>query len=213
MTGFNCKRKGSTKSHLISKILMDENYLDDKNFSKLKELVGEDFCKNYIQHSKPESIENIYIFSNVQYPENNKIKPNKNDLLVFINKSISADYYKEHLYKVQFRRNDKEGYGSNRQDMEVKFIFGKKRCVKEEFMKKMNDEYDFNYEIEKGKTKSPTTGYIVTKYMKHIFPNSRIYLVNFGMEVKNSTYRCPWHNWEFENKKLQEFEHINLEEK
>ena len=41
----------------------------------------------------------IYIFSNVEYPEERKITPEKGDLLVFLNKAASISYYKDHAKK------------------------------------------------------------------------------------------------------------------
>ena len=42
-----------------------------------------------------------------------------------------------------------------------------------------------------------TTGYMVTEYMRYKYPKAEINLVNFGYEVSQSTYRCPYHNWKF----------------
>ena len=32
--------------------------------------------------------------------------------------------------------------------------------------------------------------------------------MNFGFEVRKSSYRCPWHNWRFEDKELAKFRHV-----
>lgn len=211
ITGIDCKRRGCTQSHQIIKIANDNHYKNDHSAEKLKELVGEDFYKNYLKFYIRDKGQNIYIFSNVLYPEENKLIVKKNDMLVFLNKSTSANFYKNHLNKIQFKRFAKDDYGKDRTDMETFYALGKESIIPKEFVKQLDKEYDWNYETEKGVTKGCTTGYLVVNYIQKMFPDKKIILVNFGMEVKNSTYRCPWHNWIFEDKKLQKFQHINLE--
>ena len=77
-----------------------------------------------------------------------------------------------------------------------------------DFIKKLKKDYDWNYPIEEKAVRSATTGYMVTMYLRYLLPNARITLVNFGYDVKKSSYRCPWHNWEFEAEKLKNMEHI-----
>ena len=49
---------------------------------------------------------------------------------------------------------------------------------------------------------------MVTKWIQHCYPNDQIFLVNFGYKVSKSSYRCPYHNWKFEDKELQKYKHI-----
>ena len=212
ITGMNCKRLGFTQSHQTLKIANDKNYINDHHCFKLRELVGEDFYKNYLKFYIRNK-GNVYIISNVYYPEKNKLNINKDDLLVFINKSISADYYKQHENKMQIKRFQDGDYGLDRDDMETLYALGKNAHIPKSFVKKLDENYDWNYESENENTKGCTTGYLVANYIQSMFPNNKIYLVNFGFQVKNSTYRCPLHNWKFEDLQLQKFEHINLEEK
>ena len=54
----------------------------------------------------------IYIISNVEYPKENKLNPKNEDLLVFLNKSKSIEYYPEHKNKIIIRRMPKSEYGN-----------------------------------------------------------------------------------------------------
>ena len=48
----------------------------------------------------------IYIFSNVDADEKNKITTKSNDLLVFLNKAVTYPHYKHNRgYKMVFRRS------------------------------------------------------------------------------------------------------------
>lgn len=212
ITGIESKRFGCTQSHQILKISNDSNYKNDHNAKKLMEWVGDDFYKNYLKFYIRDK-GNVYIISNVYYPEKNKLNISKDDLLVFINKSISADYYKQHENKMQIKRFQDGDYGLDRDDMETLYALGKNAHIPKSFVKKLDENYDWDYESENENTKGCTTGYLVANYIQSMFPNNKIYLVNFGFQVKNSTYRCPLHNWKFEDLQLQKFEHINLEEK
>lgn len=80
--------------------------------------------------------------------------------------------------------------------------------IPKDLMTKIKKEYNWDYDIEKGKSKGTTTGYMAVKYIENLYPNQEITLVNFGYEVKKSSYRCPWHNWKFENEVLSKFPHI-----
>ena len=75
-------------------------------------------------------------------------------------------------------------------------------------MDKIKKGYNWDFDIEKGKVKCCTTGYMCVKWLEETHPTEEIILVNFGYEVKNSTYRCPWHNWKFENEDLAKYKHI-----
>ena len=150
----------------------------------------------------------IYVMSNV--PAQTTVELDKDDLLVMLNKAVHADRYQEHKNKCVFHRSDKIEYGEAKPDMANFYVFGTSHTVPSEFIDKLKVAYDWNYDIEPGKVKSCTTGYMVVKYLANIYPDAEIILVNFGYEVAASTYRCPWHNWEFESVDLQGFKHINL---
>ena len=155
----------------------------------------------------------IYVFSNVKYPEKNKIKPAENDLLVFLNIAETIDFYADHKRKIVFHRDPKEDkYGKFRRGCRNSYVFNHPDSIPRAFIDNLKKSYDWNYEIEEGKVKCMTTGYMVTKWMQQLYPQSEIILVNFGYEVQKSTYRCPWHNWKFEAEDLKSFKHIFLEE-
>ena len=152
----------------------------------------------------------IYIFSNVEYPEERKISPAKGDLLVFLNKATSISYYKNHARKMVIHRMKEDSYGSFIPGIRNMVVFGDKNSdrIPPAFIQKLKKEYDWNYPIEEGKSRCATTGYMVVKYVAELFPADQITLVNFGYDVKKSTYRCPWHNWKFEAEELAKFHHI-----
>lgn len=152
----------------------------------------------------------IYVFSNVEYPEENRIHPNKEDLLVFVNKANSITYYKDHINKIIFRRMPKPEYGEGYEGVESFFAFEgpKDHTIPKDIMDKIKKEYNWDFDIEKCKVRCCTTGYMCIKYIEAKYPDQEIVLVNFGYEVKNSTYRCPWHNWKFENEELSKYKHI-----
>ena len=154
----------------------------------------------------------IYVFSNVKYPEAKKIKVRPGDILVFLNKSESIGYYRtDSCAKFAFHRSQDENYGAPVPGCINRYVFDRTKSgigLKNEFIDRLKKNYDWNYEIEKGKVKSMTTGYMVVKWLEETYKHRKIVLVNFGFEVKNSTYRCPWHNWKFEAEELKKFEHI-----
>lgn len=152
----------------------------------------------------------IYIFSNVEYPESRKLTPQKEDLLVFLNKAASISYYKDHAKKMVIHRMNEASYGSFIPGVRNMVVFGDKNSdrIPPAFIQKLKKDYDWDYPIEEGRSRCATTGYMVTKYIAELFPQEKIILVNFGYDVKKSTYRCPWHNWKFEAEKLSEFQHI-----
>ncbi|MBO4304856.1 MAG: hypothetical protein J6A21_09760 [Lentisphaeria bacterium] len=153
----------------------------------------------------------IYVISNVPYPEENKLHPEKEDLLVFLNKAESVHYYKDHSSKIVYHRSPKTDYGTHVPGCVNFYVFEGTGSLPKDFIKELKSSYDWNYEIEEGKVKSMTTGYMVVKYLAMKHPGRKIVLVNFGYDVKNSTYRCPWHNWKFEAEALASFEHMSLE--
>ena len=163
--------------------------------------------------SHPAPPKKVYIFSNVKYPEKNKIQPAENDLLVFLNKAETIDFYADHKRKIVFHRAPKEDkYGQIRRGCRNSYVFDHPDRIPKEFIEYLKKSYDWDYPIEEGKVKCMTTGYMVTKWMQQLYPQAEIILVNFGYEVKNSSYRCPWHNWNFEAEDLKSFQHIFLED-
>lgn len=147
----------------------------------------------------------IYIFSNV--PSENILPVEDDALLVFLNTAVPADKYADHPNKCVFHRANKTDYGEVRNDMLNCYVFGNNGIGNAE-IQRIKSDYDWNYEIEPGKVKSCSTGYMVTLHLQNKFPDAEINLVNFGFEVQCSTYRCPWHNWQFEDKRLSTFKHL-----
>ena len=150
----------------------------------------------------------IYIISNVEYPQENKLKVQPDDLLIFLNKANSYIYYNEHKNKIIFHRAKEQSYCGLINYPNSKYVFGKNRDIPESFINDLKKDYDWNYQIEQGKVKCATTGYMVVKWIQHCYPNDQIYLVNFGYKVSKSSYRCPYHNWKFEDQELQKYKHI-----
>ncbi|MBE6371246.1 MAG: hypothetical protein E7055_04145 [Lentisphaerae bacterium] len=157
----------------------------------------------------------IFVFSNVKYPEENKLTPAENDILIFLNKADSIKYYSDHIRKMVYHRSPEESYGKRIPGCINRYVFKHPESIPGKFIDELKKTYDWNYEIEeeqepnkKKPVKGMTTGYMVVKWLEKLYPNREIILVNFGYEVKNSTYRCPWHNWKFEAEQLKSFEHI-----
>ena len=166
--------------------------------------------KNALASLKKECLrQRVLIFSNVRYPEEKRLKTRPDDILVFLNKAATAAYYKEDKVqqKLCYRRSSNDSYGTDVDFCENRFVFGDDGIPKD-FLDSLKTEYDWDYYIEPGKTRCATTGFMVVKYMENLFPDREIVLVNFGYEVKNSTYRCPWHNWLYEAEQLKKFKHI-----
>jgi len=165
-----------------------------------------------VRHGPPPPV--IYIFSNVKYPEENKIIPRTPDLLVFLNKAATIGYYADHKNKLVYHRSPKPDYGEEVMCCPNRYVFDAgKASIPKDFVDELKKTYDWNYPIEDGKIRCMTTGYMVVKYLQHLYPEREIVLVNFGYEVQHSTYRCPWHNWKFEAEALGKFRHLFLEEK
>ena len=116
----------------------------------------------------------IYIFSNVLYPEKNKISPESNDLLVFLNKAASAGFYSGHSRKIVYHRSPKPLYGARIEGIPNYYVFngGPVSGIPRAFIDELKKSYDWNYEVEKGKVKCMTTGYMVVKWMQHKYPDS-----------------------------------------
>lgn len=154
----------------------------------------------------------IYVFSNVKYPEKNKIHPAENDTLVFLNRAQTIGFYPDHKKKIVYHRSPKRDYGELQQGAINRYVFATPDCIPKKFIDELKKTYDWNYPIEEGKVKCMTTGYMVVMWLHHLYPDREIVLVNFGYDVKKSTYRCPYHNWQFEAEQLKAFTHIYLEE-
>ena len=150
----------------------------------------------------------IYIISNVEYPFENKLQVQPDDLLVFLNTAKSYIYYLEHKNKIVFHRSKEMSYRCTVPTLNNKYVFGPNRDIPDSFIKDLKKSYNWDYQIQQGKVKCATTGYMVVKWIEHCYPDNEIYLVNFGYKVSKSSYRCPYHNWLFENKELQKYKHI-----
>lgn len=157
----------------------------------------------------------IYIFSNVKYPKKNRIRPEDGSMLVFINTGASAAYYlNDPVVRFCFHRSPEANYGERVLGCINNYIFDHDNLgygLPTEFIDRLKQSYDWNYPIEPDHARCMTTGYMVIRWMEHLFPEAEIVLVNFGFEVKKSTYRCPWHNWTFEAEALKKYTHIFTE--
>lgn len=167
-----------------------------------KELATEFYRIRSIELGNPQK---IYVFSNVVHTAEQKIDTAPDDMLVFLNKASNAEHYAAHEKKCVFHRANKPEYGVLRSDMPNFFVFDD---IPRDVIHGIKRQYDWGYDIEQGKVKSCTTGYMVALYLEKKYPDAEIILVNFGYSVKKSTYRCPWHNWEFEAEQLSRFQHI-----
>ena len=151
----------------------------------------------------------IWIFSNVAFGAAEAPQVAEDDLLVFLNKAANVQHYRGHFAKIVYHRSPEEVYGSEVMGCVNRYVFSAgKASMPGEFIDELKRSYDWNYEIEAGKVKCMTTGYMVAMYMRKLYPDAEIALVNFGFSVKESTYRCPWHNWPFEDKALANFRHV-----
>ena len=151
---------------------------------------------------------NIYIFSNVQYPESKKIRSDNGDILVFLNTAVSAEYYRSApaARKILFRRRGLETFGRELDFCENYNI--EKGDISPEFIRGLKKNYNWNFDSMNSTWRGMTTGYIVTKYLQSIFIDWKINLVNFGYDVLHSTERRKDHNWKFEAEQLAGFKHI-----
>ena len=151
----------------------------------------------------------IWIFSNVPFTAAEAPAVAPNDLLVFLNKAANIEHNRDHFKNVVYHRSPEGSYGPEIMGCVNRYVFAAgKASVPDGFIDSLKRSYDWNYEIEAGKVKCMTTGYMVAMYMRKLYPDQEIALVNFGFAVKNSTYRCPWHNWQFEDKALAGFRHV-----
>ena len=199
--GFGTGRAGVTPSHRIGK--NEPGWTPDPAGSKLVEWVGDDAWR-YLGSRKK-----VYVISNVAYDRKDRLQVDKDDILVFLNKAASLDYYEGHEHRYVYRRKPTKEYGEERLCVRNRYVFDAGNLgIPGAFLKSLRAAYDWNYPIEKGKVRSATTGYMVAKYMAYKYPDREVVLVNFGYSVAKSTYRCPWHNWRFEAHDLASFRHV-----
>lgn len=163
--------------------------------------------------SFPEYTQTVWVISNCDYPSNRLVPAEKDDMLVFLNKAKSLQWYTNHQHKAVFHRSPEENYGTaENKGAEHFYCFKGKgenvQFIPPENIREIKASYDWNYPIEEGKVRSATAGYMVVKHLEKVLPNAKIVLVNFGYKVEKSTYRCPWHNWEFEARELERFTHF-----
>ena len=189
---------------------------DDREFGHLISRIGIDAFR-YVSAARGMPVstpfQRIFILSNVP-TSYSTVKPREDDLLVFLNTGKNLHKFKDIKNKILYHRSPKPQYGNEVLECSNRYVFDSgDTAIPKRFIKHLKDRYDWNYSIEESAVKSMTTGYMVTKWMEYLYPDSEIILVNFGYSVKNSTYRCPWHNWKFEDEDLKKFKHIYTEDK
>ena len=133
-------------------------------------------------------MQKVYIFSNVAYEKEKRLCVDRDDLLVFLNKAASISYYEGHPNRAVYHRFPEESYGTFRADVPNFYVWGNhgRNQIDPAFIRDLRSKYDWNYPIEAGKRKDPTTGYIVTKYMEKLHPDKEIVLVNFGYSITST---------------------------
>lgn len=187
---------------------------DDRSMGTLMSWIGDDAFRYIVaSYGMPSSVpfSRIFLLSNVSVSYS-VVSPKEEDLLVFLNTGKSIDTFRTHQNKILYHRSPKQQYGNEYPYCPNRYVFDAgDASIPRQFIDSLKSRYDWNYEVEKGAVKSMTTGYMVTRWMEYLYPDSEIILVNFGYNVKNSTYRCPWHNWKFEDEDLKRFKHIYTE--
>lgn len=163
--------------------------------------------------SFPEYTQTVWVISNCDYPRGKLVPAAPEDLLVFINKAKSLSWYRNHAHRVVFHRSPERQYGDT-SDQSAEHFYNFRGSaptvphIPHSTIAEIKSTYDWNYQVEEGAIRSATTGYVVVKHLEKVLPNAKIMLVNFGFEVAKSSYRCPWHNWEFEARELSKFPHF-----
>jgi ADP-heptose:LPS heptosyltransferase len=149
----------------------------------------------------------LLIFSNVKYPQEQKIQTLKTDILCFLNLATSAEYYKnDPVEKILcWHRTQHKDFGSKLKYAENHYMGAE---VPHEFVKKLEDGYNWHYNPRPSRNKCLTTGYIIVNYLAELYPDREIVLVNFGMDIPGSTRRSSDHNWKFEAEQFAKFKHI-----
>ena len=155
----------------------------------------------------------VVIFSNVRYNINRKLVTRPDDILVFLNSAVSAEFYRNNCVrrKVCYHRSKNlKNFGPELDFCENRYV---NKDIPADFCRKLREEYDWNYPAGPSGNQSMTTGYIVTMYLSQHHSDREILLVNFGSGARRDTYRAPDHNWEFEEQQLQQFRHLWLAER
>ena len=149
----------------------------------------------------------IVVFSNVKYPAEHRITTRKTDILVFLNTAVSAKYYQNDEVEkfICWHRTQHRDFGQPVSFAENHYCGHE---IPQELMKKWESTYDWHYSPRPSRNQCMTTGYIVVKYLEEQYPDRELVLVNFGMEIPGSTRRSSDHNWQYEDKQLQRFQHI-----
>lgn len=201
IVGYGTGRRGTTGPHRVSGD--SDRWTHDPDGTRLRLLIGDD-ADHYLH---PDA--KVYVLSNVDYPAERRLDVRPDDLLVFLNYAKSLDYYQDHANKVVYRRKPKDDYGPERLCVRNRYAFDAgDLAIPKWFTRRLKETYDWDYPIEAGKARCATTGYIVAQYMRELHPVHELVLVNFGYSVSNSTYRCPYHNWRFEDNVLRQFRHV-----
>ena len=160
----------------------------------------------------------IYIFSNVPYKEQNKLKLQQGSLAIFLNKASSINYYKD-AKKILIRRHNRVLFGNPIPGVPDVVLFSKskiKSTYKElnpifdsTVIKKFQDQW---YKDPKCNTKGGfTLGLYVAKYIQTVCPKIRIHLVNFGTNLASRYALNKCHDWSWQEQQLKDFDHIYLE--
>lgn len=203
--------------HELDLLIAQELQLDEYGFNaEERAQMYSDLMRKTIAHDGAPNKHytgNIYLLSNVTYPSKNALKPDPQDILVFLNKAATYNYYLAHKRKIVIHRSPKRDYGDPQRCRNI-YLFSDDNpnveTIDPNIRKTIQNEYNYDYDPQ-GKVKCPTTGYYAALWLRAKFPNAQIKLVNFGYSVKKSTYRYPAHNWKWEDSQLQSFEHVSTE--
>lgn len=152
----------------------------------------------------------VVIFSNVRYNINRRLATRPDDILVFLNSAVSAEFYRNDRVRRKIcyhRTKDLKHFGPPLDFCDNRYV---NRHIPLEFRERLKAEYNWDYPPGPGDHRSMTTGYIVAMYLAEHHSDREIVLVNFGSGARRDTYRAPDHNWEFEEQQLQQFRHIWL---
>ena len=149
----------------------------------------------------------LLVFSNVDYPIEQRITTRETDILCFLNFCQSAEYYRnDRVEKIlAWHRTEHPDFGTKLPYAENHYVVSE---IPADFIAELEKNYDWNYSPRVGRRKCLTTGYLVVQWMQRQFQDREIILVNFGMDIKPSTRRSTDHNWQYEDKILRQFSHI-----
>lgn len=167
-----------------------KNYIDyisnSKNFSLSIEY-DENTLKNLRRFM--DTPESVLIFSNEQIDET-KIKNitlYKTDLLVFLNESIAAKYFKSHKNKIiLYEWNNEKYQGFNNENLDCKkyAINGPNSIITEEIKAQLKQIYSYQ-------NQNPSFEFLVFSFIKNIYKNTKINLINFE-NFFHSTYKYQY---------------------